>query len=194
MRKIEDNNENFIDNVLIDICEYISDFVNKIGLTPNMITTISLFFGLFAAFLVYKRKYVIAVILWTLQYFFDCLDGYIARKYNQTSKFGDYYDHISDVIKLIALLFALFFINSTKFFRIIWILIFFGILMIGHLGCQEKIYNNEESGSLSLSKILCPNRYFKDIQSTFQYTKYFGCGTFNLVIILCILYYKYTKK
>ena len=189
MRKIKREDENPIDNVFIDLCEFISEPVHQLGFTPNMITFLSLFFGLDAAYCLYTRDYLFACVLWTVSYFLDCLDGFIARKYKQYSKFGDWFDHISDIVKVSVVLLMLYYINSKKFFRIIWIIGFFGILMVSFLGCQEKLYDKDESESLSMSKYLCPNYYFKDIPATLQYMKYFGCGTFNLVLILCFLYF-----
>jgi phosphatidylglycerophosphate synthase len=195
MRKIKEEDDNPIDNILIDLCELISPFIHRLGLTPNMITTISLFFGLATAWLLYKRQYLLACISWTAQYFFDCLDGYIARKYDQVTVFGDYYDHISDIVKLSVVLFVLYRISPIKFYRVLVVLTIFGILMIGHMGCQEKEYDKEdESGWLSLSKTACPNSFFKDVPSTLQYTKYFGYGTFNLVVIFGFLYYAVGTK
>ena len=195
MRKIKEENDNFIDNILIDICKSVSPFVHRLGLTPNMITTISLLFGLATARLLYLHWYYLACLFWTVSYFFDCLDGHVARKYNQVTVFGDYYDHASDITKVSVILFVLYRINRVKFYRFLVVLTFFGILMIGHLGCQEKQYDKRnESGSLLLSKMFCPNRLFKDIPSTLQYTKYFGCGTFNLVVIFGFLYYAVGTK
>ena len=195
MRKIKEEDENPIDTILIDMCESVSEPVHLLGLTPNMITTISLLFGLATAWLLYKRQYLLACVFWAAQYFFDCLDGYIARKYDHVTVFGDYYDHISDVVKLSVVLFVLYRINPIKFYRVLVVLTIFGILMIGHMGCQETEYDKEdESGSLSLSKTVCPNSFFKDVPSTLQYTKYFGCGTFNLVVIFGFLYYAARTK
>ncbi len=192
MRKIERENENPIDNILIYLCDIMSEPAHQLGLTPNMITTLSLLFGLVTVYALYRRKYAIACILWIISYFFDCLDGFVARKYKQYSKFGDWYDHTSDVFKVTAILYVLYRISSVKFWRIIWILVFFGILMLSFFGCQEKLYDKDESESLAMSKYLCPNCYFKDIPSTLQYMKYFGCGTLTMVLILCFLYYGYT--
>ena len=189
MRKIKREDENPIDNVLIDLCEFISEPVHQLGFTPNMITFLSLVFGLAAAYCLYTRDYLFACVLWTVSYFLDCLDGFIARKYKQHSKFGDWFDHISDIVKVSVVLLILCYNNPKKFFRVIWIIGIFGILMISFLGCQEKEYDKDESDSLSLSKLLCPNRYFGGLSETLQYMKYFGCGTFNLVLILCFLYY-----
>ena len=33
-----------------------------------------------------------------LGYYFDCIDGPMARKYNMVTVFGDYYDHGTDII------------------------------------------------------------------------------------------------
>ena len=192
MRKIKNQNDNFIDNILIDVCEYISEYIHFLGFTPNIITTISLLFGLYTSVLLFKKMYYIACLFWLIAYFFDCLDGYIARKYKEISSFGDYYDHISDMIKLTTVLFTLYSINSIKFYNIIGIIGIFGFLMIAHLGCQEKQYSKSkhESNSLLFSKLLCPNRFFKNNnQSALQFTKYFGCGTFNFIIALCFIYY-----
>jgi phosphatidylglycerophosphate synthase len=194
MRKIKKEDENFVDDILIDLCEYVSEFVYNIGLTPNMITTLSLVFGVLAGYLLYKKMYYISCVFWMISYFLDCLDGYIARKYNQTSKFGDYYDHISDIIKVSVVLYVLYKLNIKKFYNVSIVLGIFGLFMVCHLGCQEKQYGKNDSHSLSLSKMLCPNIYFKDISSTLQITKCFGCGTFNLIIILCFIYYSFDKK
>jgi phosphatidylglycerophosphate synthase len=142
--------------------------------------------------------YYIACIFWIIAYFLDCLDGYIARKYKETSKFGDYYDHNSVMIKFSVVLFTLFRINSVKFYRIIIVLGIFGFLMMSHFGCQENQYSKNhknESESLSFTKLLCPtNIFFKNNLSAIQFTKYFGCGTFNLVVVLCFIYYSYGNK
>jgi phosphatidylglycerophosphate synthase len=194
MSKLKKHDENFIDNILIDLCEYISKDIHSIGLTPNIITTISLLFGLFTSVFLCKKMYYIACIFWIIAYFLDCLDGYIARKYKETSKFGDYYDHISDMIKLTVVLFMLFKINSVKFNHIIIVLGIFGFLMMIHLGCQEKQYSKNDSESLSLTKLIPTNIFFKNNSSAIQFTKYFGCGTFNLVVVLCFIYYSYGNK
>lgn len=72
-----------------------------------------------------------------VSYFFDCADGHMARKYNMTSKFGDYYVHISDIVKITLVLYSLYLINSNKFFKVIPIVIFMGTMMIIHMGYQK---------------------------------------------------------
>ena len=193
MRKIGAEYENFIDNYLIDICEYMSSYIHKLGITPNIITTLSLICGLSAAALLYNKYYYSACVLWIVSYYLDNLDGYIARKYNQTSKIGDYYDHIAVSIKFLTELFVLYKLNSHKFYEVSIVLFIFLMLMMGHIGCQERYYNKNESDSLGFTKQMCPVNSFKikTVPDAINITKYFGCGTFNLMIVLSFLYYKF---
>ena len=117
MRKIPGKLDNFIDDTLITIIDTIQPYFYKLGFIPNTLTTISLICWLFALYFfindgVYYTLY--AVLFMILSYFFDCFDGHFARSYNMVTKFGDYYDHISDVSKVILLIYFIL-INKIKF-------------------------------------------------------------------------------
>ena len=105
------------------------------------------------------------------------------------TEFGDYYDHISDITKILLVLITLYYINTEKFFNIIPIIIISGILSLMHLGCQEKYSENNNSPTLNILKNYCPTN--NNVVDSLKYTKYFGLGTFNLVIVLCIIYYDF---
>ena len=45
-----------------------------------------------------NNNYILACIYYFISYFFDVLDGIYAREYNMVSEFGDYYDHIKDIV------------------------------------------------------------------------------------------------
>jgi phosphatidylglycerophosphate synthase len=98
-----------------------------------------------------------------------------------TSKFGDKYDHISDIIKFIGIIYILYIkLPSDKFKIFILIGSILLILSASHLGCQEKIYNNSENGDmLALTKLLC----ITDPEKQIKFTRYFGCGTFILFVV-----------
>ena len=193
MRKIPAEFENPIDNYILDIADYVTPGFYNAGFTPNMVTTISNIAGIIVILLLLNAKYYWAALFYMIAYFFDCLDGHLARTYKMTSVFGDYYDHISDVIKLTATLITLYYIDSNKFLKILPIIIGSFILMAMHVGCQEKYYNSKESDTLNFTKKLCPvdinNKI--DLENKMRYTKYFGCGTGNIIISACIIYYSY---
>lgn len=191
MRKIPEEYEDIIDNKFLDLSEYVSPTFYNNGFTPNMITTLSNISAFIVIIFLIKSKFYLAAFFVMVSYFFDCLDGHLARKYKMTSKFGDYYDHISDFVKSTAIITTMYFINPSKFFKIIPILIVLFFLMLRHVGCQEKYYNKDESDTLHFTKKLCPIDKNENVEDKLRYTKYFGVGTFNLVLALCVIYYDY---
>lgn len=185
MRKLPSHLECPMDNVVYVVIEKIAPVFHKFGATPNQITTFSNVFGIGAAYFIYTYRFVSGAACFACAYVLDCLDGYVARKYNMVSKFGDLYDHVSDVFKIVITLVALYSVNSTmfKYFFPIYVLLF--SLQLVHFGCQERFYGKPESASLNLLTPLCPAT---KIQKWMGYTRYFGCGTsmsFLVVVILC---------
>ena len=191
MRKIPDKYENPIDNVFLNIADKVQSKFYENGFTPNMVTTLSLLCIVVASALLFKGQYILAAILILLGYFFDCLDGHLARTYNMVSSFGDYYDHISDICKVIILMVTFFILDCNKFYRILPYAIAISAFMLVHLGCQEIYYtksSNTNGDSLSSLKVLCPSSG-KHINSVISYTRFFGCGTANLFLALVAIYY-----
>ena len=194
MRKIPFKYDNPFDNYIIELADLFVPYAYQIGANPNMITTLSNIACIITILLLLNSKYYLASFFLLISYFFDCADGHMARKYNMTSVFGDYYDHISDVIKIFAIFITLYYIDSNKFLKIIPIIILLFVLMSVHMGCQELLYDTDESITLEITKYLCPvsNINNKDlIKDTLNSTKYFGCGTFNIAIVIFIIYYSF---
>ena len=185
MRKISQNIENPFDNVIIKICEKTAPLFRCMNLSPNGLTTLSVIFGLLSfKSIMFHDNFKLASLLLLVAYYFDCLDGYYARKYKMETYIGDYYDHFSDIIKIALILFAIYYKRPDVFTssNIIIFLIFI-YLMMTHIGCQEKnVITNLPtlSPSLTILKKLCNNK------NNIKYTKYFGTGTFILVICVFI--------
>lgn len=129
-----------------------------------------------------------------LSYFFDCFDGHFARSYNMVTKFGDYYDHISDASKVILLVYFICTMYTSKVCYVLPILIIFFILTLIHLSCQEFYYNRPNaSNTLSLLRFFCiANK--KNVNNILGITRFFGCGTFYIAIILSVIYLKNNKN
>jgi phosphatidylglycerophosphate synthase len=186
--KIPPKFENPIDNVLIYICNSLNAIFFKLNLKPNILTTFSLLITLGGIYLISNRNFKVGSVLIFIGYFFDCADGNFARKYNMVSKFGDYYDHISDVFKLLLLALILYKLKlkkNNKFILLI-IAIIFMLLLVMHMGCQEKYYNKKSS--LDVLKPLCIKKEHIKI------TRFGGCGTFFLVICVYLFFLKEIDK
>jgi phosphatidylglycerophosphate synthase len=193
MRKIDESFENSLDNLIINLCEILNPVWKSPNFTPNILTTLSLIFGLASIVSLYKGNIMTMSILYLISYFFDCNDGSYARKYNMVTDFGDMYDHVKDVLVVLGLVSITIYRNynkhsKTKLISVLGVLIISIFLMLTHLGCQEKLHSSTELHVLGNLKNLCTNI------DHIKYTKYFGCGTFYITFMLLIIYLEYTKK
>jgi len=179
-RKIKKEFDGPIDNFILDYFIIPLDHIfYKLKFTPNIITTISLIFGLLSAYYLYNKSYI-SIICLIIAYILDGSDGYFARKHNMVSKFGDYYDHISDYTKHLAIFYVMWILDSNIFKKQLFINFILILLMIYHLSLQELIYNKkEESGILNLI-----NDYIEFNTDNIYWAKYFSCGTYLVYIAL----------
>ena len=174
MSKLPQKYENPIDNFIVNTFFY-DDFIHKLGITPNMITLFRISLFLYAY---YNYNNQTILITYIFNYYLDCLDGYMSRKYNQVTVLGDYLDHNSDLITTLLIFYKLYpTLNKLDFFIIVSITLFQGV----HLGCQQKYYNKNTKNKKILDNFR--NLCFCDI----NISKYLGCGTF--ILILSLYYY-----
>lgn len=170
----------------IYIGEYFVDDFRDAGFTPNMITTLSFITGILTALLLSYSNYITASVVFLISYIFDCMDGTMARKFNMETVFGDYLDHFSDITKVFLIFLVLYNNDSQKFMMLLPFIIIFALLLLTHMGCQEQEYNQEMSPSLSPTRQLCSTA------SNIPYTKWFGCGTYVVFMVIIFLIYKFT--
>ena len=186
MSKISYEYENPIDIVLSKIAHKIKPTLYRLNFTPNNITTISVIFGACSIYSLYKNQYVLSAIMLLISYFFDVLDGIYARSYDMVTKFGDYYDHGSD-LALHAILIPMIIYKCKNKIKLLPFLILFFIsqcISMVQLGCQEKIYNTEQqSATLVFFKKMCPDPPKK----TIKFTRFIGCGTTIIILMLIII-------
>jgi phosphatidylglycerophosphate synthase len=186
-RKVPIHLENPIDDLIIkEFCEPVSNILRSISpkITPNMITSVGMVIGLCTIYALYKKQYILAFFLFWLCYIFDCLDGYYARKYNMVTRFGDYFDHFRDVFVCGTVIYLLYKDMDNIVRRDVYVitLIVSLILMLTHFGSQElNSVSPEHNECLGMLTPLCKHKEYID------YTKYFGCGTFMLVLSMFIL-------
>lgn len=192
MSKLTYEQENYFDSLILKyIVEPLAPSVHKLKIKPNLLTLLGLISSLRAIYYLSKYKTFLFSIFFLLSQVFDVFDGYLARKYNLSSKFGDYFDHISDAIKTILFFYVLFIkYNLSQSKLIIFIFIILLILLLVFVGYQEKISKYDKyNDTLKINCYLCygdPEIYIKKF-------KHFGSGTFMIMCIL-ITHYLYYKK
>jgi CDP-alcohol phosphatidyltransferase len=144
-RKIPGRYEQPLDNVLISLGTVLNPLWAWLGLTPNALTLVSILLGLGSVFCIVTRRYIWAGLLLLLSYAFDCFDGNYARACGMVTDFGDWFDHVGDVIVRCVLVPG----------AILWRLrtwrersLFAGFLFVAaclgavHMGCQERLYGD----------------------------------------------------
>lgn len=198
-RKIPKDYDNPLDNILIDLVEILNPYFKKLNFTPNGITFLSLVFGLITIVYFIKKRFIIAGMMFFISYLFDCMDGNYARKYDMQSEFGDKFDHYKDWSISGILMYLILFNKNTsvKFKTISALIIFISTLgMLLHTGCTEEYItlrrkndkNNIAKNSTAINSVsFCPDiKYLKK-------SRYFGCATYNIIVIIIIISHKYLK-
>jgi phosphatidylglycerophosphate synthase len=198
VNKLPTEQECPVDNLIMPFIDTHLGAYKALGLTPNMVTTLGLICGLLSAYLISQRRLGAAALIFLLSYYFDCVDGKLARRYNMQTKFGDLYDHAADTTKLLAVMYALLTYNG---FRALNTRPWFGLsgkqrlmllivglasaLMFVHMGYQEIIYDQaEESWTLQGFKRLV--KLDPHPEKTITMTRHFGCGTMIVVTAMTI--------
>lgn len=185
-RKVERYQSNPVDNILVDINEILNPVYKSLDFTPNTLTTLSLVFTLISGYYFSINYRYSSAFFYMVGYYFDCADGNYARTYKMVTKFGDFYDHLTDSVKM-GLFLALLYvehIDKSRFILFIAELTFMTFFTLIHLACQEKIYGKEhESDFLALLKI------FSIDESKIVYTRYFGTGSIQLFLAISLIFF-----
>jgi phosphatidylglycerophosphate synthase len=195
-RKLPPHLECPTDNLIYEIVDVLNPIAKDLGATPNILTTISGIFGIFAAMATWHGSFAWAAVYFMLCYLFDCMDGNFARRYDMVTEFGDYYDHVKDALVLTLLVLTFLFQSAVRIpviMRIVIIaamaLAFTASLVV--IGCQELYYDkHHESASLKVFHCLCGD----DVESHLHEMKWFGCGTASVIVaillLLCSIWYR----
>lgn len=80
----------------IGYLEPVSEIFLKLGISPNLITILSLIFGIACACCYASRLFLIGSVLLFISAILDLVDGTVARKTHNETKFGAVFDWIAD--------------------------------------------------------------------------------------------------
>jgi len=195
-QKLPDHLECPFDILQYKLIDPLSTFFHKLNFTPNGLTTISTIFGFLSIYFLYRKRERTFVAFFMLYYLFDCLDGFYARKYGMCSKFGDYYDHVKDLIVAVLVLSIIFYrLYKRKHYKCMFSLALVCVGVFIQMSCQENytgqnvIADNHpcHGHTLQLFK-MCPSEQYRKI------LRFFGVGFFIVFTSILVWYSGICKR
>lgn len=189
--KIPVKEHGFVDQlVLTHLTHPVIDFAKKKNYTPNHLTTCSFIFqGLSVIFLCYDFRNIFTI-FYLIGYYFDNIDGPMARKYNMVTEFGDWYDHVTDIVCFSSTNYILVFQYNLLSYSLLCMFYLAQLMgMFMYIGCQEQLYNkylkDEQQISQTSQTLYLTTYLISDPKKQIKYLKPF-CIT-NTVIFISLL-------
>lgn len=166
---------------------------------PNLITGLRFVLVVPISICIYQGNDLLALILFVIAGLSDGLDGYLARKYNWFTEFGQFADPLADKCLVIATLLAFAFSQKLPLWFVYLILSRDGIILIGAM-LHLLLFDNKQAP---------PNRWGKHytgwiialfiivlIQSAFQILPFYfeWIAMTGVIIFIALSLYTYLKN
>ena len=129
-------------------------------LSPNAISIVALLLNITAAWLLYERRFLVALGFVAVGGLADAFDGIVARVQGKTSTYGDFLDHFADRVSDILLVTGWLLGNGVRVEITIAVII--AVLLNGYIGTQieaswhERNYDSVGRGEFVLALVLYP--------------------------------------
>jgi phosphatidylglycerophosphate synthase len=139
---------------------WLSPLARRSPLSPNAITLIALVLNICAAYLLYRRSFLIAMAVVVVAGLADAFDGIVARSQNKSTRFGDFLDHVSDRISDTLLITGWLLGNAVWMPLAIASII--GVMLNGYIGTQieatwgTRSYEGMGRGEFVLALVIFP--------------------------------------
>lgn len=129
-------------------------------LSPNAVTILALLINVFAAWLLYERLFLVALVFIAVGGLADAFDGIVARVQEKSSRYGDFLDHFCD--RLSDLLLVIGWLLGTRVRIEIAMAVVLAVMLNGYIGTQieatwrERNYDSLGRGEFVLALIVFP--------------------------------------
>jgi len=100
---------------------------------PNLITALRFILVIPISVSIYQGNYILGLVLFIVAGLSDGLDGYLARRFNWTSEFGQFADPLADKCLILATLLALAFSERLPLWFVYTMLTRDGFILIGSM-------------------------------------------------------------
>lgn len=140
--------------------------VNFTKITPNIISGMSLVFGIMSAFFYFSGSLLLGAIMYIISYILDAIDGKVARLTNTGKVYGAWLDIFIDRINMMLISTAIsynFYLENQDFRLMLLNSFFLGLLFIGsesryNIDFYKQKVNFKEDSPRSKFKIWCKNK------------------------------------
>jgi phosphatidylglycerophosphate synthase len=147
------------------LAKKIAHVLRNTPVSANHITVLHALVGIFAAFLIYRKEYLFAVLVYEFRTLLDCMDGILARLKQESSAFGRTLDTIADGVTFNSLMVAgaLRMILDFPSYRpsIILICVFLFAMTAAHCGSVYQLMKRK-LGSIIMEQIDTVEREWRE--------------------------------
>ena len=139
---------------------WLSPLAQRCPLSPNAITVIALVLNAGAAYLLYRRFFLIAMVVLIIGGLADAFDGIVARVQNKGTRFGDFLDHVCDRVSDTLLITGWLLGNGVRIPLAIATII--AVMLNGYVGTQieatwgTRSYDSMGRGEFVLALVIFP--------------------------------------
>lgn len=129
-----------------------------LGLTPNHVTALSIVASAIALVYLWQGRLRPFVVAAAVAYWFDDLDGAMARRYAMGTKLGEYLDHLSDLAFFVGIV-AVLAVRYDAFRRAPWLmlaLVLSALLPATHNACAARACGRDEGAIGVVAEVMCP--------------------------------------
>lgn len=139
---------------------WLSPLARRCPLSPNALTILALALNAFGAWLLYDRRFLLALGFIAIGGLLDALDGIVARVQEKSSPYGDFLDHFCDRVS--DLLMVVGWLLGNRVRVEIAMAVVLAVMLNGYIGTQieatwrERNYDSVGRGEFVLGMILYP--------------------------------------
>jgi phosphatidylglycerophosphate synthase len=142
------------------LSRWFEPLARRTPLSPNAITIIALLLNISAAVLLYRRHFLLAMVVLSIGGLADAFDGIVARVQQKTSAYGDFLDHFADRVSDVLLVTGWLLGNRVRIE--ITLLAVIAVMLNGYIGTQieatwhERNYDSVGRGEFVLGMVVFP--------------------------------------
>ena len=201
--KLPQQLENPLDFLLARLAILLVPLIKSLNVTPNMVTLLGGVVRAMALVSFHKSQTTTAMLLWTLGYMADIIDGILARSTDQVTAFGCVLDHGNDTLSfcgLMALCGLRVYQGKAAWPLLVGLVL--SALSMQHMLCQEDYMHRQEdslksnnNGNAATQKPYQQIEMLKalpwtcDGNKSLPWSRFFGVGTAQLYYLFLIKYY-----